>query len=165
MSDIAKAAGISRQAVYLHFSTRADLLVALTRWMDEVNEVDRHLAPSRTAPDGPSRLAAFIEAWGSYIPRIHGVARALMDLYDRDAEAREAWDDRMAALRDGCAAAVRALSADGCVRGDLSEQEATDLLWTLLSVRNWDHLCRDCGWSEEVYVLRMQDLARRALCD
>ncbi|MBL4878008.1 MAG: helix-turn-helix transcriptional regulator, partial [Hyphomonas sp.] len=26
MSDIAKAAGISRQAVYLHFPTRADLL-------------------------------------------------------------------------------------------------------------------------------------------
>ena len=31
MADIAKAAGISRQAVYLHFPTRAELLVAVTR--------------------------------------------------------------------------------------------------------------------------------------
>ena len=165
MSDIARAAGISRQAVYLHFSTRADLLVALTRWMDEVNEIDRLLAPSRTAPDGPARLDAWVAAWGSYIPKVHAVARALMAMYETDAEARAAWDDRMAAMRDGCAAAVRALSADGCLRDDLSEQQAIDLLWTLLSVRNWDHLCRDCGWSEEVYVVRMQDLARRALCD
>jgi AcrR family transcriptional regulator len=31
MSDIAKAVGISRQALYLHFPTRAALLIATTR--------------------------------------------------------------------------------------------------------------------------------------
>ena len=31
MSDIAKAVGISRQALYLHYPNRADLLVATTK--------------------------------------------------------------------------------------------------------------------------------------
>ena len=49
MSDIAKAAGLSRQAVYLHFKTRAELLIALTRHIDEVEDVTGRLAPSRAA--------------------------------------------------------------------------------------------------------------------
>ena len=36
MADIAKATGISRQAVYLHFATRAELLIAAARHLDAV---------------------------------------------------------------------------------------------------------------------------------
>ena len=75
MSDIAKAAGISRQAVYLHFPTRAELLIATTRHLDEVKGVDARLAASRNAATGRERLDAFIEAWGDYIPEINGVAK------------------------------------------------------------------------------------------
>jgi AcrR family transcriptional regulator len=52
MSDIAKDAGISRQAVYLHFPKRADLLIATTRYIDEVNDIDARLAASRGAATG-----------------------------------------------------------------------------------------------------------------
>ena len=76
MSDIAKRAGISRQALYLHFPTRADLLIATTRHLDEVKNIDDRLVASRAATSGRERLALFIEAWGNYIPEIHGVARA-----------------------------------------------------------------------------------------
>ena len=40
MSDIARAAGISRQAVYLHHPTRGQLLVAAARRLDVVKDVD-----------------------------------------------------------------------------------------------------------------------------
>lgn len=163
MSDIAKATGISRQAVYLHFPNRAELLIALTRWMDEVNRVEDRLAASRAATDGLTRLSEFIDMWGGYIPEIHGVARALMAMYDSDAEARAAWDDRLAAVRHGCAAAVAALTRDGLLREDLTEDQATDLLWTLLSVRNWEHLRQTCGWPQDRYLSEMQRLARAAL--
>ena len=56
MSDIARTAGISRQALYLHFSTRAELLIAAARHLDEVNEVDARLEPSRTAETGRSEV-------------------------------------------------------------------------------------------------------------
>lgn len=163
MADIAKAAGISRQALYLHYPNRADLLVATTRHIDAVKHVDARLAPSRSATTGAGRLDAFIDAWGNYIPEIYGVGRALMAMQDSDAEARHAWSNRMQAMREGCEAAVRALDQDGLLAPGLMVAEATDLLWTLLSVRNWEHLTRDCGWTQEAYLAAVRRLARQAL--
>lgn len=163
MSDIAKAAGISRQALYLHFPSRAELLVAVTRHLDAEKEIDARLAESRSAATGQARLAAFIAAWGNYIPEIRGVARALMAMAESDAEARAAWDDRMDAVRQGCAAAVAALARDGQLAPALNEARATDLLWGLLSVPLWIQLRETCGWSQEAYIAEMQRLAARAL--
>ena len=41
MSDVAKAAGISRQAVYLHFQSRTDLMVATSSYVDELKNLKR----------------------------------------------------------------------------------------------------------------------------
>ena len=49
MSDIAKAVGISRQALYLHYPTRAELLIATTKHIDTVKKVNQRLELSRTA--------------------------------------------------------------------------------------------------------------------
>ncbi len=162
MSDIAKAVGISRQALYLHFPNRADLLIAVTRHIDAVKDVDAQLAASRAAKTGTERLAAFIAAWGGYIPQIHGISVALRAMQG-DSEAAAAWDDRMQAVRHGCAAAITALAADGDLRTDLSHQSATDLLWVLLSVENWERLVRGCDWTQEAYLAEMTSLARNAL--
>ena len=163
MSDIARATGISRQAVYLHFPTRAELLIATTRHLDEVKNVDARLAASRNAATGPERLDAFIEAWGNYIPEIHGVARALLAMQDSDEAARLAWADRMAAVRHGCQAAVKALKNDGVLSSGHSVKEATDILWSLLSVQAWEQFTRECGWSQRHYVKTMKELARKML--
>ena len=163
MSDIAKASKISRQALYLHFPNRAELLIATTRHLDQVHDIPNQLAGTRTAATGRKRLAAWVDVWGNYIPTIYGVAKALLAMRDTDAEASAAWDDRMAAMREGCAAAVAALKRDGDLVAGISEVEATDLLWTLLSVRNWEHLRRDCGWSHARYLDVMRQTAERAL--
>ena len=78
MTDIARAAGISRQALYLHFETRADLLIAVTRHVDELNNSDDLLAASRAATTGVARLDAYIETWGGYIPVVYKVAKPIM---------------------------------------------------------------------------------------
>lgn len=163
MTDIAKAVGISRQALYLHFPTRAELLIATTRHIDSVKNVDARLADSRAATSGRDRLASFIRAWGGYIPEIHGVSVALRSMRNSDAEAAAAWDDRMRAVRHGCAAAVEALAADKMLRPDLNKEVATDLLWTLLSVENWESLVRDCGWPQTDYESQIKRLAEAAL--
>jgi len=163
MSDIAKTAGISRQAVYLHFPTRAELLIATTRHIDALKGVDARLQASRSATSGLERLDAFIDAWGNYIPEIYGVAAALLAMQDTDEAARLAWADRMAAVRHGCKAAVTALKTDGKLTGGHSTNEATDILWALLSVQTWAHLTHDCGWPQRRYVATMKELARKAL--
>lgn len=163
MSDIAKASKISRQALYLHFPNRAELLIATTRHLDEVYDVDSQLAASRNAKTGKERLHAWVDAWGNYIPRIYGVGKALMAMMDSDEEAKTAWDDRMAAVRHGCAAAVKQLAKDGDLSPALNQRTATDLLWSLQSVRLWEQLTQDCGWSQKVYITHIQDLAAKAL--
>jgi len=163
MSDIAKAVGISRQALYLHFPNRADLLVATTRHIDAVKNVDARLAQSRSAASGIERLHAFVQAWGGYIPDIHGISVALRAMRESDKAAAMAWDDRMLAVRHGCEAVVRAIAANGDLRSELAEQTATDLLWTLLSVENWERLVRDCGWSQAAYEQTMRETTEAAL--
>lgn len=163
MTDIAKHAGISRQALYLHFKTRAELLIATTQYLDEIKGTDDRLQASRTAKTGLERLDAYIEAWGSYIPEVYPIAKALMSMQDTDEAARKAWNNRMQAMREGCAAAINALDRDGVLTSDFSANDATDILWTILSVRNWEQFTIECRWSQEVYIKQMKALARKCL--
>ena len=161
MTDIAKRAGITRQALYLHFSTRAELLIATTYYLDELKGAEERLVASRTAQTGIERLDAFIEAWGGYIPEIYGIAKALLAMRDTDEAAAKAWDERMQDMRQGCEAAISALNRDNMLLPDHSPNRATDILWTMLSVRNWEQLTVECGWPQERYIQTLKSLARR----
>lgn len=161
MGDIAKRTGVSRQAVYLHFATRTELLIATTKFIDEQLQVDKRLEPSRQAKTGSERLNLYIEAWGNYIPEIYGVAKALMNAQDSDEAADAAWKERMEAMKDGCRAAIEALHKDGNLSPDLKPKEAIELLWAMLSVRNWESLVQECGWSNKKYVDRLKLMAKK----
>ena len=165
MSDIAKAVGISRQALYLHYPTRTELLIATTKHIDTVKKVNQRLELSRTAGSGIERLHFFIKAWGGYIPEIHGISVALRNMRKNDKAAAEAWDDRMQAVRHGCQAAVVAIAKDGKLKFDLSEQIATDILWTLLTIENWEKLVINCGWLQSAYEEKMIELAEIAILE
>lgn len=163
MSDIAARAGVSRQAVYLHFGTRAELLIAAVRRVDELERIDERFAASRAVRSGPERLDAFVDAWGSYIPEIHGTARALRAMRDSDEAAAAAWEERMRVVRHECKVAVDALRAEGLLSPTYPSKQATDLLWTLLSVHNWEQLVVDCGWSQKRYLETLKATARAVL--
>ncbi len=160
MSDIAGKAGISRQALYLHFRTRGELLIATTHYVDDLHGGEDRLTASRTAETGKERLDAFIKAWGGYLPEIYGIGKALLAMRDTDAEAAAAWDKRMQDMREGCEAAIRDLARDNALTPFYSPVQATDLLWTMLSLRNWEQLTIECGWSREEYVAGLQSMAR-----
>ncbi|WP_298359569.1 TetR/AcrR family transcriptional regulator [uncultured Litoreibacter sp.] len=163
MADIAKRAGVSRQALYLHFPNRAELLVATARYLDEVHaigtEFDRHVMGQA----GTERLTGFVNTWGDYIPRVYGVGKALMAMKDTDQEARAAWDDRMGAVRGLCELTVQSLAETGALSEDLGEKTAADLLWTLTSVRNWEQWTQECGWTHAQYLEHLNRAARRLI--
>ena len=163
MADIAKAAKISRQALYLHFPNRAELLVAITHHLDAVYDVEAMLAPSRSAQTGVERLELFVTAWANYIPQINGVAQALIAMQDTDAEARQAWADRTDALRHGCRAVARAIEADGQLSAAHDAESATDLLMMLVGVQNWAYLVEQCGWPQPRFVETIIATAKQAL--
>ena len=73
-------------------------------------------------------------------------------------------DAVMGAMREGCLAAVEALARDGELSPGRSAEEAADLLWAMLSVRNWELLVRTRGWAQARYVEEMLRMAEAALC-
>jgi AcrR family transcriptional regulator len=163
MRDIAKAAGISRQAVYDHFGSRAKLLVATTHYVDEVRGLKERRRRFEEATSGVEHLEAYVEFWGNYIPEVYGMARALLAVRETDEAAAAAWDDRMGAVRESCRITIEVLHRDGMLAPEWSCDEAVDLMWTMLSIRNWEQLTVECGWSTSQYVDRMQKLLKRAL--
>ena len=128
MSDIAKQAEVSRQALYLHFNKRSELLVATMKYIDEIKGVDARLIPSRNATTGIERLDYFIEAWANYMPEIYKVAKSLLAMKESDPDAKLAWADRMQAMRQGCEAAIKALDKDGILSTNHTTEQATDIL-------------------------------------
>jgi AcrR family transcriptional regulator len=161
MGDVARGAGVSRQAVYDHFGSRAELMVATVRYGDGVLALNQRLRRYRAASSGEERLEAYVEFWGNYIPEIYGIARALLAEREGDEAVAAAWDDRMRAVYDACRDIIERLRRDGTLVPGWPTDEAADLLWTMLSIRNWESLTRERSWSVDHYVGRMQDLTKR----
>ena len=162
LADIARHAGLSRQAIYLHFETRADVIIATMRHLDEQGALGPALRGIRHARNGRGRLRKLIRVWRSHMAQAHGVTRALMAMQETDAAAAAAWADRLKMLRDGCRTAITMLDREGELAPGWSVVTATDALCALLSVQGWENLTGPCRWSETDYIARMQLLAERS---
>src|ERR671912_1036583 len=162
MRDVAEAAGISRQAVYDNFGSRANLLVETTHYVDEVRGLEERRRRFREAITGVGHLEAYVEFWGNYIPEVYGMSKALLAVRETDEAAAAAWDDGMGAVRESCRITVEALHRDGMLAPEWSREVAVDLMWTMLSIRNWEQLTIECGWSTNQYVGWIQELTKRA---
>ena len=162
MSDIAKAAGVSRQAVYLHFDNRADLLTEATRYADAQLGVPAALEPFRSAQDAAAKLRAAAAFFAGHYPQVSGLANALLDMSE-DEEAQAAWRDRMGAVSEAAGETVAAIVAEGRLAPDWTETAATDFLWSLLAYETWRRLTAECFWTPEDYVARITSAAKAAL--
>lgn len=163
IEDIAQAAGVSRQAVYMHFGSRPGLLIATARYLDETLGLSERLQPVITQQNGMRELEAWVEFWGHYIPDIYGLAKALLSVRDSDDAAAAAWDDRMEAVYDGCLNTVRHLEKDGILAPEWTIETAADFFWATISIATWEHLTMECGWSQAEYIERIQRVLKRAL--
>jgi AcrR family transcriptional regulator len=161
VDDIARAAGVSRQAVYLHFRTRAELLIATVRYVDEANGIAERLRTLYMVANPVEMLDAYIEFWGNYIPVIHGLAMALLVERETDKAAAAAWDDRMADLKDGCRNVIDCLVRNHLLAPMWEPKQAADALWAMSSISVWENLTIDCGWSTNQYIRSMQKVFKQ----
>ena len=160
MSYIAKAANVSRQAVYLHFASRAELMIATTRYVDDLKGLKERLQQIRLAKSGIENVQACVNVWGYYIPEVYGIAKAMLMTRYSDEAMAAAWDSCMAGVRRFCKEAIIALDRDGQLNSLWSLEVAIDLFVTMMSVQNWEQLTVECGWSNERYVDHMQTLVK-----
>ncbi|MEO1695853.1 MAG: TetR/AcrR family transcriptional regulator [Planctomycetota bacterium] len=148
LAAIAAEAGVSRQALHLHFGARSGLLLEMVRWVDERSAFFEKLEPIRELEDPAERLRVYVCTWLDYLPALHPVpgylARARSDV-----SAREAWNDRMEALESLYRRPLKELHVSGQLSDGLKPAAALDLVRTIASVHAWEFLVHERGWSQK----------------
>jgi AcrR family transcriptional regulator len=154
MGAVARAAGVSRQLVYLHFENRAGMLVAAARRHDRTSGfVDRVIAARELPP--VEGFEALVRAWCDYIPDILPVARALEAAAIEGDDGSEAWMDRMADIREALRVAVERIEAAGRLAPAWTVEQAADWAYARTHIDLWSHLVVERGWSPAEYVERL----------
>jgi AcrR family transcriptional regulator len=148
----------TRRAIYLHFRSRADLLVALMAHIDEELDLAGSLRPVLEAPDALSALREWTRHLARYHPRILAVVRAVDRARRTDADAAALWEHAMGAWHQACHTLAEALSREGLLADPWTVDGAADLLWALMSARLLKDLTERRGWSAERYAEGLFDL-------
>jgi AcrR family transcriptional regulator len=145
MGEVAAKAGLSRQAVYLHFPNRDALLAALAE----------HLAAAaRTPAEAPSAragLTTLVAHLSEEHPRAWPLARRLGE------------NPGDGSRRAACRKLAERFQAEGALSPHLSLTAATDLLFTLTSLAVWAELVPGLGWDAGRYRSHITYLAASAV--
>lgn len=163
LADVATHAGVSRQAVYLHFGDRTALLVALVDHMDQSLDLSESLAALHAAPNGAALLAAAMQLNTTFWAQVFPVARMLEAAQHSDEALGAAWRDRMQFRH----ATFRAMIETIHERNELAEvwtiEDAAATLYAVAHFDTWRELVHELGWTDDHYVQSMTSLLHRAL--
>jgi AcrR family transcriptional regulator len=163
MGEVATQAGLSRQAVYLHFQDRAALLVAMARHADEARDISAKFAAIAKAPSARAAVAALVALRAGDNPGAWPVERIFEALRQGDTAVEAAWRERLAGPLEACRAIALRFQGEGALARHLPPAAAADLLWSLTSPRLWEELVIGRGWSAERYRSHVTYLAVGAL--
>lgn len=163
LEDVAADAGVTRQSVYLHFGTRAALLVALVQHVDETLGLGALVQELTAVEDPVERLERGLRLTARFQPRVHGIAMALGVLAATDPDARAAFEDRMARRREGLLHTLRVLKRQGRLARGWTAARAADALWEAGAPSSFQHLVVERGWSEAEFERWLVHLGRSLL--
>jgi AcrR family transcriptional regulator len=163
MSDIARRAGVSRQALYLHFADRTSLLVEASRAADAANRTSRRQARIDDAPSGREALAETVALQAYLKPRLHPMTVSLGVLRRSDGAAEAAWQERDQARLARCRLVAQRLRDDDELPDGVSVEDAAALIWVTTSPTVWEDLTIHLGWSTAKYTDRLTNFLASAL--
>jgi len=163
MEDVARAAGLSRQSVYLHFQNRTKLMLALFAHVGEELGGAEFFRPLPKGVDARALLDTRLRMLAPYAARLHEIALALDIARHHDPIAQAAWNDRMARRRRIIRALVARLAAAGAIRKDWGKERTADAIWALCSPRTYADLVAERAWSLPDYERFLITTARAFL--
>jgi AcrR family transcriptional regulator len=163
MAAVGKAAGVSRQTVYVQFGSRAGLLVQMVRERDETNPRSKQLTEAVEEPNPVKALGDLTRVLARWWKDINPIAHALFSAALTDDAARAAWEDRMAHLDALAGPVVERLHASGRLAPGWSVASATEWLASELNPLGWVLLVEGSGWSQRRYEERMTEVVRSVL--
>jgi len=163
LSDVAQRAGVSRQAVYLHFGDRNGLLLALVHHMDETLELGDALAHVRSAPTSATLLERAMRLNTEFWTAVHPVAQVLEAAQHDDEALGAAWRDRMQLRQITFGMMVQQVADHGELAEEWSVEDASALLYAVAHFDTWRELTRQLNWTDDYYVAAMTRLLQRSL--
>ena len=159
---VASRAGISRQAVYLHFASRTDLLLAMVEHINSEAGLPAQLARLGHASSSREALATVVDIsiWHAY--RLGPAVIAVNRLAESDVELGARWGQRVG-RQARLLAVVTALRREGELREGLSTREAAALLNAMTLPEAITSL-RDAGFSQRRLTTLLTETVTRLLC-
>lgn len=163
MGQIARHAGLSRQALYLHFADRTSLFAEVSRMADAAARTPERQRQVDQAPTAREALREAIALQAMLKPELRGIATALDVLRRTDPAAGAAWKEREHARLQRCETVVTRLAAEADLADVWDVPTAARLLWAATSQRVWDDLVVDQGWSIGQYRTHLTTMLESAL--
>lgn len=158
LEEIGAAAGVSRQAVYLHFGSKGQLLAELFNWVEEREHLADLLAPVFAATDAVEALGLLVDAHARFEPGIAKIADAAEAARRAAPEMDELIRERMRLRYQGMRQIVASVHAQRRLRRGWTVDAATGFVWTLLSPESHRLLVDELGWTERAWATRTKRL-------
>lgn len=155
MATVAERAGVSRRAIYLHFASRTELLIAVFNYLGEREDLPGSLRPVWDAPDSETAL----QEWANHLSRFHisvlAVSRAIERARHTDELAEQLWRAIMRNWREHNGRLARWLNREDRLAPEWTVSTATDMLCALMSFESVESLVVDRRWSRKKYAEHM----------
>lgn len=161
VTEVAERAGLSRQAIYLHFDDLTDLLLELSREADAGTRTDEHQATIDQAPTARAALHNAVAVQAHIKPRLHTLITALDLLRRSDPAAQAVYEERETARYRRVVEVVQRLEDEDELAADWDVETASKLAWAVMSQRVWEDL--GCP-SQDSYLDQLTRFLERALC-
>lgn len=148
MTAVADRAHVSRQAAYLHFASRTDLVGALFDYLADAEGLSESTRAVTDAKDGVTALDRWAAHLANYHPRLLAVDRALQQVWRHDPDAAIHRQRVCAAKLANCKRLARQLAERGELAAPWTITSATDMLYALISSDMIESLLVDRRWSQ-----------------
>ena len=161
LAAVAKKAGVSRQAIYLHFPSKAELLTALHLHIfatDVVPALERH--PITDAMTAWEALDATIAADVEVVAKVWRIHEALTVARRQHPEVDQTLRPREKEHYDGLLDVGHRLEREGALPPTIGVGLFADMLWGLMNVGTYRNLVIERGWSLEQYRGWVRDTIR-----
>jgi len=145
LETVAGKAGVSRQAIYLHFASKAELLRALH---ERVNAQD--VAPAFEKVWAAETAAAALDGWvdavAEAVPKFIGIANTLDAARRSDPDVQATWDAPAESQYANCFRLAQRLKREKQLIPRMSAADAADILWCQTSIWAYESLVVDRAW-------------------
>lgn len=163
LADIARAADVSRQTVYLHFGDRSGLLAALVDYISEAMGKPELVDQMFASATGIEALDFMVDALSIFQAKVDHVTRALESAQYQDPSVAEAWRELMNTRRSHARAVVQRIADEGDLAECWDVETAATFFYMVAMPGPWRELVRNVGWSPNQWAERTKQLIHRGL--